>query len=417
MTPARRRWRGAGSRSGRPAAHLAVLVALLGASAAPAGAALIPGQGQLVRVGTAVAGPCQVDTPAYPDTSSWGSEHDGTPYNSTEVYTEFFVLQPPSGDPVQAGGVDSVGWGRGDVIRPETNPSSGLEYCDFYSDTAHPPPDVTSWPVHVRGIWLMRTHTVTNAKTFDSVNGWVPAAGDGRDVTQDVKFDVVDTNSCRNSAWVGIGPTDPACLKDKEKQEARQAAKEYEAAHTLDQESSKGLGCGPGASNYDSNETKYACAAISAKNIYDAQMASHEQQLANDPPESYTSIAKPKPVRTGKLRHVLPALRSFRAIVLDLAHAAAAHGALATTINRANGAYAATPTDPAADGWTQRQDVAAEKDTSAALARLGDAADRMAAAHRELLAARVPRRIATRLLKPEARAIKLSVTLLNQLGG
>jgi len=375
-----------------------------------AGAGRIPGQGEQVRVGTPVTGACQPDTPAYPDTSTWGADEDGTPYNGTSIYTEFFFVQA-DGQPVSAGSVDSVGWSRGDTIQAFAD-ADGVERCRFASDSTGL---IDAWPVHVRGIWMMRTHTVTSAKTFDSVSGWVPAAGDGRDDVKETRFEVVDTNHCRNSAWVGIGPTDPECLKQKEKLEAQQAAHDYEAAHARDQEAYKGLGCGPGASNVDGNETKFACAAATVKNAFDAQMASHEQQLAHDPPAPYASIARPAPVRAAGLARLPRAWASTASMLRHLGRAAAVHGALATTINRANGAFAATPADPAADAWTLRQNSAAERYVAQARDQLAAVSRQLPAARRRLLSAGIRPRIVALLFGGETQAVKASATLMDQL--
>jgi hypothetical protein len=134
----------------------------------------------------------------------------------------------------------------------------------------------------------------------------------------------------------------PWCIRKQQKDEAQKAADDYEAAHQRDIESFKGLGCGPGASNYDSREVAFACAAVSAKNIYDAQMASHYQQLANDPPDpNFASVAKPTVVRLPTLRALTRRAPHFARLARNYAHVAALVKALVTAQNRASGAFLA----------------------------------------------------------------------------
>lgn len=140
----------------------------------------------------------------------------------------------------------------------------------------------------------------------------------------------------------GTDSTAPLCIRKRQKDEAQQAADNYEAAHGRDQEAFKGLGCGPGASNFDSREVALACAAASAMNIYDAQMASHYQQLANDPPDpNFGHVARPRPVHLPKLGAFTRAAPAFARLARNYAQVAALVQALVTAQNRASGALLA----------------------------------------------------------------------------
>src|SRR6185437_14980324 len=166
----------------------------------------------------------------------------------------------------------------------------------------------------------------------------------------------------------GTDTTAPLCIRKKQKDEAQKAADDYEAAHGRDQESFKGLGCGPGASNFDSRDVAFACAAISAKNIYDAQMASHYQQLADDPPDpNFGHVAKPRAVRLPKLRALTRAAPAFAQLARGYAQAAALVGALVTAQNRASGAVlAAAQGNSAAAAALRAQDAAVRTDAAKA---------------------------------------------------
>jgi len=166
----------------------------------------------------------------------------------------------------------------------------------------------------------------------------------------------------------GNDSTAPLCMRKKQKDEAQKAADDYEAAHARDQESYQGLGCGPGASNFDSREVAFACAAISAKNIYDAQMASYYQQLANDPPDpNFGHVAKPRAVRLPKLRVLTPAAPAFTRLARAYARAAALVGAVVTAQNRASGALLAlSHGNSAAAAALRAQDDAVRADATAA---------------------------------------------------
>jgi hypothetical protein len=160
----------------------------------------------------------------------------------------------------------------------------------------------------------------------------------------------------------------PLCIRKQQKDEAQKAANDYEAAHGRDQESFKGLGCGPGASNFDSRDVAFACAAISAKNIYDAQMASHYQQLADDPPDpNFGHVAKPVAIHVPKLRALTRAAPAFGHLASAYAQAAALVGALVTAQNRASGAVlAAAQGNNSAVAALSAQDAAVRADASKA---------------------------------------------------
>lgn len=166
----------------------------------------------------------------------------------------------------------------------------------------------------------------------------------------------------------GNDSTAPLCIRKRQKDEAQKAADDYAAAHGRDQESFKGLGCGPGASNYDSREVAYACAAISVKNIYDAQMASHYQQLANDPPDpNFGRVTQPARVRLPKLGVLTRVAPAYVRLARNYAHAAALVAALVTAQNRASGALLAMAHgDKSAVAALRAQDSAVRADARAA---------------------------------------------------
>lgn len=166
----------------------------------------------------------------------------------------------------------------------------------------------------------------------------------------------------------GNDSTAPLCIRKRQKDEAQKAADDYESAHARDQESFKGLGCGPGASNFDSRDVAFACAAISAKNIYDAQMASHYQQLADDPPDpNFGRVAKPHPVRLPKLHVLTRAAPAFARLARAYAQTAALVGAVVTAQNRASGAVlAAAQGNSSAAGALSAQDAAVRTDAAKA---------------------------------------------------
>lgn len=175
------------------------------------------------------------------------------------------------------------------------------------------------------------------------------------------------------------------CVKKQTKDDAAEAADDYNNAHALDQESYKGLGCGPGASNYDSNDVKYACAAMASKNIYDAQMASHEQAIADDPPDSgFAVVPKPSPVKLPLLRLLASRAPSFVKLANDYARAAALIAAAATAQNRATGAYLAGANNAAIIKQGVAQAHAVRAYTRSAAAILAGQAGLSSRAQREL---------------------------------
>jgi hypothetical protein len=166
----------------------------------------------------------------------------------------------------------------------------------------------------------------------------------------------------------GNDSTAPLCIRKRQKDEAQKAADDYAAAHGRDQEAYKGLGCGPGASNADSREVALACAVASVKNVYDGQMASHNQQLANDPPDpNFGRVAKPTAVPLPKLGALTRAAPAFARLARGYAHAAALIQALVTAQNRASGALLAlTHGDSSAAAALRAQDAAVHADATAA---------------------------------------------------
>lgn len=374
--------------------HIALCLALLAATtvAAPAvasndGAAkVIPSAGEIVRSGTLLDGPCSVTPPPVRNIQNWGPERNGTPYIGMLVYTEFYRL-------------DS----QGQLV-------SGSRH----SVTPEPPLD-PKWPACIydlggqargvkaidRGIWLMRVHRTRINKKFEFTGSWEPAAGDGTDAVTEIRFDVVSPNSCGNSEWVGLGPTDPSCFRQKEKQQAAALAQREQQDLQIEKPDYQSM-CKAGKLNSLNYRSGQAGACIGYQlSIHSQENDSQaNQRLAHDPPDSgYTTVTMPRPVALPDLSRLPAAWTAYRTLLVDINQIATNTDALVTAIERANGAYAATANSPAADQWTQRQNKAAYDIVQATMDLITDATDRLPEARGELLDAGLPEAAVDKLLE------------------
>ncbi|MGH3264043.1 MAG: hypothetical protein ACRDNS_18845, partial [Trebonia sp.] len=148
------------------------------------------------------------------------------------------------------------------------------------------------------------------------------------------------------------------CLKQKQKREAR-----AEMQHSLHVIRSNNLRTGPGSFER-AQLNKAAWGAI----------GSWQQKVADDPPVK--SFAKVASRGRARLRWMPPPSRLSgpeRRIAAYLERAGGAVAAMVASINRANGAFAATLKNPSADRWTTRQNTAADEDALAAYSDLNSA--------------------------------------------
>lgn len=392
---------------------LSLLAAATFAAPAMAGggaAGLIPSQGEIVREGTLLNGPCSgkpLPQVNFEDsTRNWGPDKDGTPFTAMDVYTEFTAL-------------DSQGQAReinGQLVDAHAGhwmlvpPPGGCVYDDDAS--------LRGIKADERGIWLMRVHHVQVHTTFDSVTGWVAAAGDGRDVTTDIRFEVVSANTCGNSAWVGLGPTDPACFNQHQKKEAAELAKQERQDLQIEQadyRSMCGLGKLHGSMDFRSGKAG-ACIGYQWSIKSQASDAQANQRLANDPPNpDYMTIAVPQAPAQAGLARLPAAWTAYRAVLTDLDWVTADSLALVSSIERANGAYAATAKNPAADTWTQRQNDASHNLVLNAGSRIDDANDKLPEARHELLDSGVPEAEVNNMLDGVTKELTMTSELFNDL--
>ncbi len=286
----------------------AFVLVLFGVANRAAAAGLIPSAGEIVRQGTLLDGPCsgyeypQVRFEDY--TRDWGPEKDGTSFTATNVYTEFFEL-------------DSQGQYRVvDVHASLSWYAYPKPHCAHYQADAKPGTVFAD----DRGIWLMRVHRVQVHKIFDSVTGWVSSAGDRKDVTTDIRFDVVGPNTCGNSAWIGVGPTDPACLRQKQKKAAADMAKWEQLELQVEQpdyQSMCGLGNLHGSIGYNSGQAGACIGYLLSIKSEKGDMQAN-QRLANDPPNpDYTTLTVARPAARPELSKLPAAWTAYRAVLID----------------------------------------------------------------------------------------------------
>lgn len=384
----------------------ALVFALSGVASKAAAAGLIPSAGEIVRKGTLLDGPCSYTPPPAADISHWGTDKNGTPYIGMDVHTEFHEVD--SQGEVSREPVGSLSW----FSAPEP------AHCSYEGTFRDGPKHGDGIKAVDRGIWLMRVHRVRINKVFEFTGGWVPAAGDGTDAATDIRFDVVGPNTCGNSAWVGLGPTDPACLRDQEKKQAADMAKWEQ--HELQIAKPDYLSmCGVGKINpqagYQSGQAG-ACIGYELSIKSEQSDMQANQRLANDPPNpDYMTIAVPKPTARPELSKLPPAWTAYRAVLTDLDWVAADTWALVTAVERANGAYAATAKSPAADQWTQRQNQACHQAMNDAVDRVGDAQNNLPQARSELIAAGIPEDTVDKLIGAETRQVTRADALIELL--
>ncbi|MFL5845201.1 MAG: hypothetical protein ACJ762_10945 [Solirubrobacteraceae bacterium] len=342
-----------------PAAVLAVLSGALIAAGGAQADGVVPGQGQQLRVGSGVKGVCSPQSPARPTDLS--VEQDGQAYHGTYVYSSFLyaVRGRDAGDPVSA-----QAWDPGIASSYRVPPTDGHtpDACSFRggNDAGGNPTRLQAAPLLRRGTYVMRVITVTYDETYDNSAGWVPKSDDESETTQDVVFSAVTTNPC-DSEWVGMTASAALCLKEKQKKDAAAASKEHAEDLKDAKRSYAALGCGSSGlsagSDFrwkDSRETHLACAAESARRIYDEAMSTTEAALAADPPvKDFTTLARPATVDLpipGKGQHALAAVRR---LLLAEAAIPGLLDALVLDINRANGAFVAGD-----EAWVDKQNAA-----------------------------------------------------------
>lgn len=380
--------------------------ALAGAAGQAVAGGVIPSAGEIIHAGTLLNAPCSITPPPAENESNWGPEKNGTPYIGMDVHTEFYEVD-------SHGQLSQYPVGNADTRNLKEDP--GPTRC-VYNDN----PSLAGIKAVNRGIWLMRVHHVRINREFEFTeqHGWVPAAGDGADAVTDIRFEVVDTNSCANSAWVGVGPTDPACLRQKQKKAASEMAKweQQELQITKpDYQSMCGIGNLHGSMDYRSGKAG-ACIGYELSIKSEESDMQANRRLAHDPPNpDYMTLAVRQPEAQPELSKLPATWAAYRAVLTDLDWVTADALALVTAIERANGAYAATPKNPAADQWTQRQNKAAYDAMIDAVDRVGDAENNLPAAQSELIAARIPEATVDKLIGMETRRVKRADALIELL--
>jgi hypothetical protein len=380
-----------------------IACALVGLTHEAAAAGLIPSQGEIVREGTLLDGPCSSTPPPVEDVSNWGADKDGTPYVGMDVHTEFYEVD--SQGEVSHEPIGTLFWFAlpkpAHCVYDQSSLIHGIKAVD-------------------RGIWVMRVHHVRINKIFDStsMNGWGPsAAGDGVDAVTEIRFEVVGPNTCGNSAWVGLGPTDPACIRQNQKKAAADSAKQEQQELPIRHADYRSM-CSLGklkATSYQDG-TPGACIGYLLSIMSEESEMQANQRIAHDPPNpDYMTVTAPHAPAQPQLAKLPAQWSAYRAVLSDMGWVVADLQAMVADVERANGAYAATAKNPAADQWTQRQNQAARDAMNDAANRIGDAENNLPQARSELIAADIPQATVDKLIDMETQRVNRADTLIELL--